>query len=61
MTPEEERTVRYIASELYALAAIGRHDLDGTFVSVRREFLSTLAARLMATVPAAPEKASHHR
>lgn len=43
--------MRRVASELYELARVGRHDLDSTFVDVRREFLAGLAQQLMSMVP----------
>lgn len=53
MTPDEERVVRRVASELYELARVARNDADGTFVAVRRTFLASLAADLMRPVQAA--------
>ena len=55
MTDDELKVVRYVASELFALAHVERHDSDGTFVAARRTFLSDLAAQLVRVAPP-PEK-----
>jgi hypothetical protein len=52
VTPEEERTVRQIASDLYAIAGEKAGDIDASFVEVRRSFLTGLAGRLMALIRA---------
>jgi len=53
--PETARVLAAVASVLYELARVGRHDVDSTFVSVRRSALAELAAQLMATQPKGPK------
>jgi len=48
LTADEQRVVLQVASDLYELARPKRGDTDGTFVSVRRQYLTALAAQLAA-------------